>query len=90
MGCYRSLHTNNSDKIKHSTCTKEKIVSNLPNFVPEKDIHTFRILPTQSSNNYKFMTVNDPFTYRIHNCIYHRDSISEDLYTLHVIDENTT
>ena len=60
-----------------------------PNVVPEKDIHAFHILHTQSSHNYKFMTVDEAFKYRKCNDIYHKDSFSKDMYMLHVIDENT-
>ena len=89
MGSCRSLYTNNVDKIKNSKYMKEKVVNIFPDVVPEKDIHAFRILHTQSSHDYKYMTVSEAFKYRTCNDIYHKDSISKDMYMLHVIDENT-
>ena len=65
---------------------KEKVVNIFPDVVPEKDI---RILHTQSSHDYKYMTVSEAFKYRTCNDIYHKDNISKDVYILHTIDENT-
>ena len=67
MGSCRSVYTNNVDKIKNSKYMKEKVVNIFPDVVPEKDI---RILHTQSSHDYKYMTVNEAFKYRICNDIY--------------------